>query len=406
VRGERDSYILSRKISTGGMGVVWEGKSSQGRRVALKQPLINRDHDEVKLERLLIEARVLQQLNDELGSVGIKDPIRNHVVRYLDQCRDLTAPSLVTEYLLGGTASNIFAQKPLPERVATREILVLLDTVRAIHSRAVIHRDISPSNIFYENERGMVLIDFGASVLEGADLTSASGGKQTDRVVFKKGFSGPELLERRSGFRSDLFSVGATFFYFLTGRNPADFAISTTGAVDQLPKDVGSGISKASFEIIRTAMSPNPENRFASADAMINAMEAIIKDEAVPSLTIAGKICELSPDFVDVGRVHECNANCRSQGYTRPIQVRVLDHNKFIEKHHARIWVDMSGGCSIEDLGSVNRTAVKHAESKFIVLPPGVREVLKDGDTVGLAYNRERGPYVTFTFNEGVRKPK
>jgi len=401
VRCERDSYTLTRKISTGGMGMVWEGKSRLGRCVVVKEPLINNDHDEIKIDRLMIEAEVLRSLNDELAGSRIEEPIRNHVVRYLDQLRDPSHPFLVTEYLSGDTASHMFARKPLAESIAMRQILTLLDTVEAIHLKAVIHRDISPSNIILDAERGVVLIDFGASIMLRGERDSRS--KEIGRVVFKKGFSAPELLEMRSDMRSDLFSVGATLFYFLAGRNPADFAHSPAEGLEKFPTEVKSRISRTCFEVIETAMSSNPANRFQSAAAMIKAIESIIKDTAAPTLRISGQLYELRPDFVDVGRVHECGTDCRSQGYTKPVQVRILDHQNFIEKHHARIWVEQSGRCSIEDLRSVNGTAVKHMKSTFRVLSSSAREVLQDGDFVALAYSRERGPYLTFAFDAGVR---
>lgn len=400
VRCERDWYTLTRKLSTGGMGIIWEGKSSSGRRVVLKEPLINNDHDQIKIDRLLIEAEVLRGLNDELTS-AIVDSIRNHVVRYVDELRDRSDPFLVTEYLNGNTASHTFARKPLTEVVALRQILVLLDAVEAIHSKAVIHRDISPSNIILDGERGIVLIDFGASMMLHGDMSSRS--KEIGRVVFKKGFSAPELLEMRSDFRSDVFSLGATLFYFLTGRNPSGFTSSPEESVDKFPKEMALRISRASSQIIQIAMSPNPTNRFQSATAMISAIESVIKDTKTPTLAISGQLYELKPGFADIGRAHECTEDCKSQGFTKPVQVRVLDRQNFIEKHHARIWVDPSGRCSIEDLGSVNRTAVRHMKSTFRVLSPSLREELQDGDIVALAYSLERGPYLTFTFDDGTR---
>lgn len=400
VRCERDSYTLTRKISTGGMGIVWEGKSSSGRRVVVKQPLINNDHDQVKIARLIIEAEVLKALNDELANPPVRDPIRNHVVRYVDHLRDPSQPFLVTEFLGGETATNMYSRKPLSENVAMRQALTLLDTVEAIHSQGVIHRDISPSNIILERKRGMVLIDFGASIMLQGDR--GSGSKEAGRVVFKEGFSAPELLEMRSDFRSDLYSVGATLFYFLTGRSPADFASSPDKGPDKLPSELNSGISRAATEIVKMAMSPNPAGRFQTSAAMIKAIESIVKDKAAPTLTISGQVYELKPGFVDVGRAHECDADCISQGYTKPIRIRVLDREKFIEKHHARIWVDQAGACSIEDLKSVNRTAIKHGESTFRILSPSVRERLKDGDVIALSYSPERGPYLTFAFDQGI----
>jgi serine/threonine-protein kinase len=390
-------------MSTGGMGVVWEGRSSLGRRVVVKEPLFDKDHDEVKVGRLLIESGVLRTLNDELEAGKTQDEIHKHVVRYVDELSNSSHPFLVTEYLEAQSASETYGNKPLSEPLALRQVRTLLRTIHAIHSRDVVHRDISPSNILLDRGRGIVLIDFGTSIILRGELSQRS--KQIGRVVFKRGFSAPELLKMQSDVRSDIFSVGATLFYFLTGRNPGDFIQNSTEGLPKLPREVNSKIPPTSLAIIRRAMSANPSNRFQSAGDMIREIETHLIQESRPpsTLTVGGVVYELRPGCVQVGRAHECDRGCRAQGYANPIQVRILDTQNFVEKHHAKIVVDSSGLCSIEDLKSVNRTAVKRGKSPFRLLSPSVPERLEDGDIIGLAYSPKRGPYVTFRFNDGRR---
>jgi serine/threonine protein kinase len=401
VKCERDSYKLTHKISTGGMGTVWEARSSVGRRVVVKEPLINNDNDGVKIERLLIEAAVLRKLNDELKAAGIEELIRTHMVRYVDRLTNRSHPFLVTEYLPGQTASQAYARTPLRESDAVREVVILLGTIGAIHSKGVIHRDISPSNILLADGRGPVLIDFGASIVLKGDMSvwSANSG----RVVFKRGFSAPELLEGRADAMSDVYSVGATLFYFLTGRNPGDFIHTPAEGMGKLPKEVDSRISISASEVILRAMSPNPTHRFQSALEMGEVIKTHLVQSVIPTLTIGGVVYELRPGFVDVGRAHTCGADCKSLGYEKPIQIRVNDPQSYIEKHHVRIWVDPSGQCSIEDLRSVNHTAIKRGNSTFQILSPALQEPLRNEDIVGLAYTPDRGPYLTFLYNDGRR---
>jgi serine/threonine-protein kinase len=303
---------------------------------------------------------------------------------------------LVAEYLTGETASQVYARSPLSQNIALRQILTLLDVVEAIHMKDVIHRDISPSNILLVGERGIVLIDFGTSIVLRGDLSLWSS--QIGRVVFKRGFSAPELMRQVSDVRCDIFSIGATWLYFLTGKSPAEFKDIN---------DLTAEISPKTLELIRVAISQKPEDRFQSVREMTQAVERELTKTCphTPTLTIGGLIYELKPGVVDVGRAHECHGDCRSQGHTKPIQVRIMDHQNFIEKHHARIWVDSNGRCSIEDLKSVNRTAVKHVQSTaFKVLAPSTQEPLQSGDIVALAYTPRRGPYVMFAFDDGRRR--
>jgi pSer/pThr/pTyr-binding forkhead associated (FHA) protein len=156
---------------------------------------------------------------------------------------------------------------------------------------------------------------------------------------------------------------------------------------------------------IQIAMSPAPERRFRSAAEMIKAMRTqhTVSQSPRPSINVGGVTFELRSPAVDVGRQHVCDGSCKSLGYTNQNQIRITDPQKFIEKHHARIWVDSSGQCYLEDLGSTNRTAVKHTEGtdEFRVLKAFEKEKLEDQDVVALAYGQARGPYVTFTFRVG-----
>ena len=383
------------------MGIVWEAQSSLGRRVVVKSPLINHDHDAIKIERLLIEASVLRRLNDEHPSAEIDELVRAHVVRYVDQLPNESFPFLVTEYLSGQPVNQVYDRKPLGERYAIQQVLALLRTLKLIHSRGVIHRDISPSNILTEGERGMVLIDFGTSIVLNGEMSLRSS--QSGRIVFKRGYSAPELLQGNSDARCDVFSVGATMFYLLTGRSPADFMRSSADGLMKMPRDLNSKISIEAFEVIRRAVSPDPANRFQTADEMIRAVEAnpTFKEATLSALTIGGVVYELRPGFVDVGRNHVCDAECKTLGFNKPLQVRIVDPQKYIEKHHARIWISPTGECSIEDLRTANRTAIKHGKSTFKVIPPSTREPLSDQDVVGLAYTQNRGPYMTFMFTQG-----
>jgi serine/threonine protein kinase len=260
-----------RKISEGGMGVVWEANSiKNNRRLVVKEPLSNNDHDRMKVERLLIEALVLRTINDELVEAASEEDrlIHLHVVRYLDQLSDPSHPILVLEFIDGKSMTAGFKGKALAEREAVQETVNLLTVVSAIHSRGVIHRDISPSNIILSPSRGQVLIDFGASRV--LNRTARSHGLQSGRVVFKKGFSAPELLDGRSDVRSDVFSVGATLLYLLTARNPGDFFSNSDKIWDRPLSTLKLRISSIVSDVIQQAMAPDPQERFESAKEMLH----------------------------------------------------------------------------------------------------------------------------------------
>jgi serine/threonine protein kinase len=315
------------------------------------------------------------------------------VVRYVDCSDDPTNPLLVLEFVEGRTMNNVFKETPIAENIATQYAASLLNIVTALHSKGVIHRDISPSNIILSPTRGLVIIDFGTCQI----LRPIEGAQppRYGKVIVKRGFSAPELLQGMSDERSDIFSVGATLLYLLTGKNPSDFTSNSEDLKTNL-HSLGGRISNIVANIVNVAMSPDPNQRFQSAAAM----SAALKETGAkgPRITIGDFTFELKADCTDVGRDHDCDSGCESLGFKHPPQIRIADPQKYIEKHHVRIWLENDGRCFVEDLKSQNRTVVKSKTGELKVLNPLEKIELHDGDVVGLAYSPTRGPYSTFKF--------
>jgi serine/threonine protein kinase len=405
---ERDEYRFRRKISSGGMGLVWEAESTKKgkHRVIVKEPLIDGDNDQIKIEKLSLEAAILRSINDELNDRNdqAQQVIRDHVVRYVDQLIDPVHPLLVLEFLDGQTVTEAQKGKPLRENLAVQYALNILRVMHALHSRGVIHRDISPDNFVVHPSRGLVLIDFGTSAVIHGSLASTS--PRRGRIIFKRGYSAPELLDGNSDERTDIFSVGATMFYLLTGKSPGVFMADPRLGLSKAPHEVNSLVSRRLSEVVRKAMSPEPVRRYQSVPEMYDAVrKGVTEQSAVPTITLGGVVYELVTEVAEIGREHTCDEGCRSAGFT-PLQVEVYDPQHFIEKHHVRIWIESSGDCLIQDLRTVNRTAVKGPRNKeFRVLPPLTKEKLENKDTVALAYKPSKGPYVTFVFNSENYRP-
>jgi len=102
-----------------------------------------------------------------------------------------------------------------------REILPIL---KYVHHHKVIHRDIKPANIIRCKDDGrLVLIDFGAVKEQITPVTYASQKTPTTHFVGTMGFAPPEQLALRPGYASDIYAVGITCLYLLTGRPPLQF---------------------------------------------------------------------------------------------------------------------------------------------------------------------------------------
>lgn len=123
-------------------------------------------------------------------------------------------------------------------------------------------------------------------------------------------------------------------------------------------------------------------------------------------ISIAGQQYALRGQTV-IGRAHAgCPLkDCRRKGFGVPPEVAIVDRERYVGKHHARLWLDSSHNCWIEDLNSLNGTAIHRVSDPkrarvfhFEMLVPERPYVLIDGDLVALGYSPKRGPYMTLSF--------
>ena len=103
---------------------------------------------------------------------------------------------------------------------------------------------------------------------------------------------------------------------------------------------------------------------------------------------------------MQIGREHKsCDKRCSKNGYKHPPEIGIVDSELYLSKHHARLSKDGAGQCWIEDLGSLNGTAMSHDGGKsFRPIPEYKRQPLSDGDIVALVYKAGKGPYMTISF--------
>jgi serine/threonine-protein kinase len=158
-----------------------------------------------------------------LGKIG------NHpqIPRLLDFFEERRNFYLVQEYVSGHTIHQEVKKLGLFKEDKIRDFLTeILPVITYIHSQQVIHRDIKPANILRRDQDGkLVLIDFGAVKNHVAQMEPVEGGEQGSNTQFAVGTSGyapPEQLAMRPIFASDLYALGVTCVYLMTGKSPKD----------------------------------------------------------------------------------------------------------------------------------------------------------------------------------------
>ncbi|MBO6239519.1 MAG: serine/threonine protein kinase [Butyrivibrio sp.] len=149
-----------------------------------------------------------------------------------------------------------------------RILIPVMDALSLVHSRGIIHRDITPDNIYITNSGNVKILDFGAARYSLGDKS------QSLDVVLKHGFAPKEQYVRhgRQGPFTDVYSLGATFYFALTGTRPQDSVERMD--VDKLvpPSSFGVAITKEAENAIMKALSVQPSDRFQNMQAFRNAI--------------------------------------------------------------------------------------------------------------------------------------
>lgn len=274
-------YLLRSRLGKGGMGVVYLATDSRLKRdVALKILPKSMSSNPVALKRFLREARVA-------ASISHPNVVTVHDVDQINgQC------FLVMELMTGGTAQDLLQPGPIEWREATR---IISDTCRglvAIHEAGLIHRDIKPSNIMLAANGVVKLTDFGLAKLTDS---TANENRLTvpNTILGTPQFMSPEQCEGEElDCRSDLYSLGATYFALLTGKSPFPdldhlqcmFAHCSKPVPD--PRSIRPDISAASVGIVMKAMAKRRVERFESAHEMLSALEnCLSSDQSASSRT-------------------------------------------------------------------------------------------------------------------------
>ena len=209
-------YALERELGRGGMGVVYAAREQDtGRTVALKLLAEGADAATDRA-RFLREGRV---------AAAIDHP---HVV-YVYRTEEIDGRlAIAMELVPDGTLEQKIATRgPLPWEEAVRDILQIIEGLEAAASLGILHRDIKPSNVFVGAHDEMKVGDFGLS--RPVDQVEQVRLTQTGMFLGTPVCSSPEqLLGETLDVRSDIYAVGATFYFLLTGRYPYEACLLYT----------------------------------------------------------------------------------------------------------------------------------------------------------------------------------
>jgi serine/threonine protein kinase len=274
-------YVVREQIGQGGMGIVYLAEHEQlRRRVALK--VLTGPNDEtrkVTLERFLREARAAAAL-DHPNIVRIHDVGQQGAVHYL-----------VMEFVEGRTLDSLInSNGPVSAGRAVGYIAQAAAGLQHAHEKGFIHRDIKPGNLMLQADGSIKILDMGLARSfdnPGDNLTEQF---DTGAVVGTADFISPEqaLNDPAIDHRSDIYSLGATFYALVTGQPP--FTGSTTQKLMQHQMREAPPLSSVDktfpaelSDVIAKMMAKQPQKRFDTMAEVIEALTPWMPDGLVPA---------------------------------------------------------------------------------------------------------------------------
>ncbi|MBH8572671.1 protein kinase [Nostocaceae cyanobacterium CENA369] len=181
---------------------------------------------------------------------------------------------LVQEWIYGQTLANIVETQGYKSETVVREILLsLLSVLDYVHSKGIIHRDIKPDNIILRStDNKPVLIDFGA-VKETIRSVVSAPMPTRSLVIGTPGYMPGEQAIGRPVYATDIYSLGLTAIYLLTGKYPQEIETNQqTGEI--LWQNYAPNVSPQLAMVINQAIKPQASDRYSTASKMLHALKS------------------------------------------------------------------------------------------------------------------------------------
>lgn len=296
----KEQYKIEEVIGAGGFGITYRAwdpllqsyvaikeyypsgiatRSADSSKVCVPVGQEQREYHRGRI-RFLKEAQDVARFQSEPNIVSIYDYLEENDTAYM-----------VMEYLHGCTLKQYIREHG--GRLDTDHILHIclsvLDALAVVHKAGMIHRDISPENIFICEDLTVKLIDFGAAKQVYLD------GEQTMSVVLKPGYAPPEQYAKKDkqGPWTDIYALGATLYFAATGEKPEESFGRVLEDTIKPVCEVNPEIPRAMSQVIMRAMSVKIEDRYQTVEAMREAFACRRGAECAD-----GAVCDPSiPDF-------------------------------------------------------------------------------------------------------------
>ena len=259
-------YEIVGVLGKGGMGTVFRVRNLLSDRLeAMKVALPDLSADPALADRFLREIRLHASLeHPNIAALRTALRINNQVL-------------MIMELVEGVSLDERLRQGPLDVRCSIRYVDQVLSALDLAHSRAIIHRDIKPANIIVTSDEMVKLTDFGI-----ARSASDRSLTQTGLALGSLYYMSPEQVQAQpADQRSDLYSLGVTFYEMVTGRRPiegsSEYSILNAHLAHTPvpPSSLNPAVSSMLSSAIMKALAKLPEDRFQTAAEFREALRLV-----------------------------------------------------------------------------------------------------------------------------------
>ncbi len=382
-------YRVEKIIGEGGFGITYGGvdlvnsrnvaikenwpekASRQGTTVVWPHTTTPKSRDE-QLKKVATEAECLSKC------------IHPNIVRVYDSFQENNTAYVVMDFIAGKPLSTIIEEEgTLPKERVKRYLIQLAEALRVIHGANLLHRDIKPDNIIIDRQDRAILIDFGAT------KEFIAGQTRQMSVTLTRGYAPLEQYSYKSKryAATDIYALCASMYEVLTGELPPEATerIHTDTLVS--PRQLLPGLDPLIEQVILTGMRMKVEERFQTADQLIQALRGSGGSGATAKLIYVQSLNHVREFVLDknrliIGRIDVCSeaVNINFAGFSG---------DETVSAEHAGIYQE-EGRWNIIDLDSTNGTFIKRNGEKRFGPKITAPQTLTSGDEIAFGKVRFR----------------
>ena len=281
-------YYLGRVLGQGGFGITYIGSDEiMGGIVAVKEhypkAIVQRAPNglDVLTDNKSEFNDGLKKFTDEARALA---KFKNHpnIVAVISYQRSNNTAYMIMEYVEGRTVKDILSGgKALPVKDSCEIILQVLNGLSACHEQRLIHRDLTPDNIYITTQGKVKILDFGSA------RETIEGGENEFTQVLKKSYAPIEQFQHGQGQGpwTDIYSVGASFYRLVVGSPPAQNSVDRLlNDALKLPSQIKklTGWNPELEQVLIRSLKVRPEERYQSVDEFkVDLLNATLENKTV-----------------------------------------------------------------------------------------------------------------------------